>query len=49
LLGILGFSGPQPEKHVKEDDECPLDEIEVKKDGPNRKVMADYSYWFHHY
>ena len=25
----------------------PLDEIEVKKPGPNRRLVANYSYWFH--
>ena len=48
LRSIFGFS----DRHEKrnEDQNCmPLSELEVKKDGPNRKLIADYSYWLRNF
>jgi hypothetical protein len=45
---MLGISARQ-EEDVEEECCLPLDEIEVKKDGPNRRLIADYSYWFHNH
>jgi hypothetical protein len=48
MLRMLGF--PASQKEEVEEDRCmPLDEMEVKKDSPNRRLMADYSYWFHNH
>jgi hypothetical protein len=53
LLGfiqrMLGVSATQREEEIEHDRCMPLDEMEVKKDSPNRKLLADYSYWFHNY
>lgn len=53
LLGILGdllgLSGQQEEEAGDEDNCRPLDEIEVKKGNPNRRLIADYSYWLHNF
>ena len=53
LLGfiqrMMGFSAPQKEEDVEEDYCLPLGDIEVKKDSPNRKLIADYSYWLHNH
>jgi hypothetical protein len=52
LLGfiqrMLGVSAQQ-EEEVEQECCLPLDEIEVKKDSPNRKLIGDYSYWFHNH
>ena len=53
LLGflgdILGLSG-RKEEEPDDDDNCmPLDQIEVSKDSPNRKLIGDYSYWLHNH
>ena len=29
--------------------QCPLDEIELGKKDPNRRLLSDYSYWFHNW
>lgn len=49
LLNLLGASARQEERHNAQSSWLPLDEIEVKKPGPNRQLMADYSYWFHNF
>ena len=49
LGNILGMSGRQ-EEEPDDDEHCmPLDEIEAKKDNPNRKLLVDYSYWLHNH
>ena len=32
-----------------EEVEIPLDEIEVGRKDPNRRLLSDYSYWFHNW
>jgi hypothetical protein len=49
LWKMLGLSGRQEEEQDDDDNCMPLDEIEVKKDSPNQKLIADYSYWFHNH
>jgi hypothetical protein len=53
LLGfmqrMLGISTRQKEEEVEEACCWPLDEIEVQKGNPNRKLIADYSYWLHNH
>ena len=29
--------------------EVPLDELELGKKDPNRRLLSDHSYWFHNY
>ena len=52
LLGfiqrMLGVSVRQ-EEEVEQVCFLPLDEIEVKKGSPNRRLIADYSYWLHNH
>ena len=49
LGNILGLPASQKKEEVEEDRCLPLDEMEVKKDSPNRRLIADYSYWFHNH
>jgi hypothetical protein len=53
LLGflgdILGLSGRQEEERSDDGNCVPLDEMEVKKGTPHRRLIADYSYWLHNF
>ncbi len=48
-LNLFGVSAQQEERYNPQELWLPLDEIEVKKPGHNRQLVADYSYWFHNY
>lgn len=36
-------------KHERRSLDIPLDELEVKKNKPNRQLIEDYSYWLHNW
>ncbi len=36
-------------KHERRSIDIPLDELEVKKNKPNRQLIEDYSYWLHNW
>ena len=36
-------------KHERRSIDLPLDELEVKKNKPNRQLIEDYSYWLHNW
>jgi hypothetical protein len=43
--GLIGL-GRNPNG---EEVEFPLDEIELGKKDPNRRLLSDYAYWFHNW
>jgi hypothetical protein len=47
LLNLLGMSAYHEERRNERKNWLPLDEIEVKKPEHNRRLVADFSYWFH--
>ena len=49
LLNLFGVPNQYDEQHDEREPWLPFDEIEVKKPGPNRRLVADYSYWFHNH
>lgn len=46
LLNLFGVPTDCDERHDERGHCLPLDEIKVK---PNRRLVADYSYWFHNH
>ena len=53
LLGFLGhilrLSGLQEEEPHDDENCLPLDQIEMKRSGHTRRLLADYSYWLHNF
>ena len=49
LGNILGLSARQKEEPDYDDNCMPLDQVEVEKYSPNRKMLGDYSYWLHNF
>jgi hypothetical protein len=49
LLNLLEAPMEHEERRCPEEHWLPLDEIELKKPGLNRQLIADYSYWFHNH
>ena len=36
-------------KHERRSIDIPLDELDVKKNKPNRQLIEDYAYWLHNW
>ncbi len=50
LGNIVGLSNRQEEEPDDDDENClPLDQIEMKRSGHTRRLLADYSYWLHNH
>ena len=53
LLGFLGNILGLSDRHKEEpddDENClPLDQIEMKRPGHTKRLLADYSYWLHNH
>ena len=49
LSNLFGMPTQSDERHNRQEFYLPLDKIEIKKPGDNRRLIADYSYWFHNF